>query len=48
MKSIDKCVMIFAVLFVVLGVFSGRLASGLTVREEEDLSRQVMATILKY
>jgi len=48
MKSIHKYVRIFAVLIVVLGVSSGRLASGLTVKEEEDLSRQVMATILKY
>ena len=48
MRPIPKCVMSLAVLFVVLIVFSGRLASGLTVKEEEDLSRQVMATILKY
>ena len=40
--------MIPAVLFVTLSIFSGQLASGLTVKEEEDLSRQVMATILKH
>jgi len=48
MKSIHKYVKIFAVLIVVLSVSSGRLASALTVKEEEDLSRQVMAMILKY
>ncbi|MGD8766139.1 MAG: M48 family metalloprotease [Desulfobacteraceae bacterium] len=48
MKPMHKSVLIFAVLIVVLGVFSDRLASGLTVKEEEDLSREVMATILRY
>ncbi len=47
MKSIQKCLVILTVLIVVLGMFSERLASGLTVKEEEDLSRQVMAVILK-
>jgi predicted Zn-dependent protease len=36
------------VINVIVGIFCSHLASGLTVKEEEDLSRQVMNQILKY
>jgi len=48
MKFIKKYIIILMVASIITGVFSTRLASGLTIKEEEDLSRQIMSVIFNY
>ena len=48
MKFIKKYIIILTVASIITGVFSTQLASGLTIKEEEDLSRQIMSVIFNY
>ena len=48
MKRIHKFFIMFAVFSIILGEFSSHSAYGLTVKEEEDLSRQIMGVIFRY
>lgn len=48
MKFVQKYIIIVTVVSLITGVFSTQLASGLTIKEEEDLSRQIMNVIFNY
>ena len=48
MKFFQKCVACLALVTLITGFWGSPLAFGLTVKEEEDLSRQVMSAVLKY
>jgi predicted Zn-dependent protease len=48
MKFVQKYIIIVTVISVITAAFSTQLASGITIKEEEDLSRQIMNVIFKY
>jgi predicted Zn-dependent protease len=48
MKRIHKFFIMLAVFSIILSEFSSHSAYGLTVKEEEDLSRQIMGVIFRY
>ena len=48
MKRIHKIFIMLAVFGIILSEFSSHSAYGLTVKEEEELSRQVMSVVFKY
>ena len=48
MKLVQKYIIIVMVFSVITITFSTQLVSGITIKEEEDLSRQIMNVIFKY
>ncbi len=48
MKFIQKWFIILTAVSIITAAFTTQLASGLTIKEEEDLSRQIMNVIFKY
>lgn len=48
MKVVKKCILLCTVLIVVCGIISPKSVSGITIQEEEELSREFMKLILSH